>query len=371
MLKRLFYPLRTNVFIFLLSFFALVPFCFLLIAQNAVEYGYSIEYQNVDKKCLFDYRLDRIESFSELDDTINQRTNEIESLSKKDYLYSDSIILGNTYVIDNNGIRMFGQVRISKSKEALKQYENIIMGFKLDLQDNASFFVSSEYANDHNMNIGQELTLQNYNDNEKIESFVIDGVYDAPSSHQTDFFIVTDSLDSNINNIITDIHLCLVHHYKTNVPSNIVNEGRAKLGLALTCKAFEIETRTSGFNVVFKEGRFITALVSIAIAVVMLYAFNAKEQKLYQSEIIQKHFYEKKTKTFLCHFFSDLLLSLLSCILCFLVILISKMTLKINDFSFEIDYLIYLLFAAQLLLIAIESTFNYFLWHNLASKKVT
>ena len=103
MLKRLFFPLKTNIVIMLLSFFALSPFCFLEIAKGAVRGGLEKEYSEASYNCAFDNEGTYLDSFSNIESKIDESISSIKKLSKKDYVKTDYIISGSLLAKSNGG----------------------------------------------------------------------------------------------------------------------------------------------------------------------------------------------------------------------------------------------------------------------------
>ncbi len=365
MLKRLFYPIKSNVYLFLICFLALIPFTFLIVGENVLEYIYSGNYAYVDRNLVFNNEDYDIESFSEIEDFEKEDKEKMQSLSRKDIKDYHAVISADLYIKDEENHKHHSNIVISKSRYALEQYSLMHYDENFKIGNDEKLIVS---ADNELASAGDDIKFANENDfDPKTVILKVDSEREFNMYHSNlIFYVVTDYDDEDaltIEPLLSHTSVNFIYVYDAPVDKSIVNEGAVKLGLSLTCSDYEINLRTSGFEMVFEQTRLVVAIVSVAIAFVLIYALLSKEKKLHQYEKIRQYFYEAKYKSALYHILSSFLMSLFACLACLIVILIASISMNFLKFTFMIDSTIFILFVIQIVLVTIESTIVYLITH--------
>lgn len=358
MIKRLVYPFKTNIFLFLISLFILLPFSFIFILENATTYKYYQQFECVSEKCIFeDYSIDISSSYDEFVSIIDKETSKVKKLSKKDFLYSEAVLSGTFSIRDKYNIKNRINVYTSSSMASLKGYANLEYGIKIKNDEKSQVAISKTMAIECGLKIGDKIIFENQNE-EKIDLNLKVGTIFS-SEYNNLIFIKYDNFKEFLSFKSDSYSLSIAYYYKSAVNTDFVNEAAAQLAKEVSSKSYQIDSKVKSFNLIFSEGKFVTFLVSIVILVVMFYAFYWKTKKLNNIENIQLYFYEKKTKSFIFHLLSDLFISFLSCSTCLIFVFITRGIMISKSIPLSPWISVYLLFIIQFIVIAIESSLSY------------
>ena len=363
MLRRLFFPLKTNIVIMLLSFFALSPFCFLEIAKGAVKGGFEKEYSEASYNCAFDEEGTYLNSYNDIETKLDESVNSIKKLSKKDYLKTDYIVSGSILAKSSSGRDFMCGFYYSPSLDAFKQYAGIGEYINAILAPKNNYFAAmpKAFAYSNGFDAGLPITLSNYNDSTKTAEIVFDYFYETKVSQSTsDIIVCDDRLDENIFNTLIGARIFYVHYYSSKVNSSIVQEASTKTYTKIECKDYKVEAKYMPYRVLFDQGRIVVAAVSVTTFLILFCAFLRKEDKLQQIEKIQRCYYESKTKNFFIHLLSDALLLIISQTLVLLTFVAAYGISYINGITLNISISFLYLFVVQAVTVLIESTISYF-----------
>lgn len=363
MLKRLFFPLKTNIVIMLLSFFALSPFCFLEIAKGAVRGGLEKEYSEASYNCAFDNEGTYLDSFSNIESKIDESISSIKKLSKKDYVKTDYIISGSLLAKSNGGRDSLCGFYYSPSIDALKQYAGIGEYINAVLTPKKSNFValSKAFANSNGYSVGTTTTLSNYNDSTKTAEITFDYLYEAKTNQPTsDIIVCNNQLDETIFNTLIGARIFFVHYYNSKVDSLIVQEASTKIYTKIECKDYKVEAKYTPYRVLFDQGKIVVAAVSVTTFLILFCAFLRKEDKLQQIEKIERYYYESKIKNFSLHLLSDIIFLMSSQVLVLIVFAIAHGIAFITGVTLNISTSFVYLFVIQAIAVLIESAISYF-----------
>lgn len=336
MLKRLFFPKKTNLFLLLLSFFALLPFCFLIIAQNTIKYSNTKPYFTWNDCCLLDRSNIEIENYDEIDTKAKEEIDVIKELDNKNYLRSDWLIEGQAY-LRNTITRKYiaGNVLVSKSKETLELYANTY-GLTINAGVKNQIIACDKLLNSIEMSKGNTVLFQNVDDiehfveNPRSATITIGDIYTKNKDHENIVLLWIDEGFDLIElfPVLSSKNLNFCHMYSKPIKSSFVRFAVEKKSFNVTSKSYEIEELTSGYDLLFNQGKITTAVVSVAIMIVVFYGFFVKEKEKFRIETIQHYFYEKQSKIFILNTISNLLLPILSFIGAVIIILIPKINIR-------------------------------------------
>lgn len=373
MLKRLFFPKKTNLFLLLLSFFALLPFCFLIIAQNTIKYSNTKPYFTWNDCCLLDRSNIKIENYDEIDDKAKEEIDMIKELDNINYLKSDWLIEGQVYLKNTMTHKYIaGSVLVSKSKETLELYANTY-GLTINAGVKNQIIACDELLNSIEMSKGNTVLFQNVDDiehfveNPRSTTITIGDIYTKNKDHENIVLLWIDEGFDLIElfPVLSSKNLNFCHMYSKPIKSSFVRFAVEKKSFNVTSKSYEIEELTSGYDFLFNQGKITTAVVSVAIMIVVFYGFFLKEKEKFHIETIQHYFYEKQSKIFILNTISNLLLPVLSFIGVMVIILIPKLIFEVKPFTFEIEPTFFYLCLIQFVLVLIQSITTYFFWHKL------
>lgn len=371
MIKRLFFPKKTNLFLLLLSFFALLPFCFLIIAQNTIKYSNTKPYFTWNDCCLLDRSNIEIENYDEIDAKAKEEIDMIKELDNKNYLRSDWLIEGQAYLRNTMTHKYIaGSVLVSKSKETLELYANTY-GLTIKAGVKNQIIACDELLNSIEMSKGSTVLFQNVDDiehfveNPRSTTIAIGGIYTKNKDHENIVLLWIDEGFDLIElfPVLSSKNLNFCHMYSKPIKSSFVRFAVEKKSFNVTSKSYEIEELTSGYDLLFNQGKITTAVVSVAIMIVVFYGFFVKEKEKFHIETIQHYFYEKQSKIFILNTISNLLLPVLSFIGAVVIILIPKLIFEVKPFTFEIEPAFFYLCLIQFVLVLIQSIITYFYWH--------
>lgn len=371
MLKRLFFPKKTNLFLLLLSFFALLPFCFLIIAQNTIKYSNTKPYFTWNDCCLLDRSNIKIENYDEIDDKAKEEIDMIKELDNINYLKSDWLIEGQVYLKNTMTHKYIaGSILISKSKETLELYANTY-GLTINTGVKNQIIACDELLNSIEMSKGSAVLFQNVDDiehfveNPRSTTITIGDIYTKNKDHENIVLLWIDEGFDLIElfPVLSSKNLNFCHLYSKPIKSSFVRFAVEKKSFNVTSKSYEIEELTSGYDLLFNQGKITTAVVSVAIMIVVFYGFFLKEKEKFHIETIQHYFYEKQSKIFILNTISNLLLPVLSFIGVMVIILIPKLIFEVKPFTFEIEPAFFYLCLIQFVLVLIQSITTYFFWH--------
>jgi hypothetical protein len=363
MLRRLFFPLKTNIVIMLLSFFALSPFCFLEIAKGAAKGGFEKEYSEASYNCAFDEEGTYLNSYNDIETKLDESVNSIKKLSKKDYLKTDYIVSGSLLAKSNSGRDFMCGFYYSPSLDAFKQYAGIGEYINAILAPKNDYFasMSKAFAYSNGFDAGLPITLSNYNDSTKTAEIAFDYFYETKANQSTsDIIVCGDRLDENIFNTLIGARIFYVHYYSSKVNSSMVQEASTKTYTKIECKDYKVEAKYMPYRVLFDQGRIVVAAVSVTTFLILFCAFLRKEDKLQQIEKIERCYYESKTKNFFIHLLSDVLLLIISQTLVLLAFVAAYGISYINGITLNISISFLYLFVVQAVTVLIESAISYF-----------
>jgi len=358
MLKRLLYPFRINFFILLISIFSLLPFIFLIIAENVTVGAVVGSYSNVESRCLFESAGYEIEKIEDINSFVDESSKAIKSFSGEKYSHTDYVIFSPVFT-EIDGFYSRTELFFSNNAKSLKQYMTMVYSFDFDIDnDNHLFAASSSIGLDE----GNEIKLYNNGDKEIFETFEITNVFKG-EQNDNKIFCVSDSLTEKMLNIMDHPSIDFIHYHNSSIDANFTNRVTIALSKEFESKNRKISEKTEGYDIVFGEGKLIVSVVSILVSIVLFYAFSRKEFINNKNELTYRYFYQSRFKNYLIHIGKDLLIAISSYFVCLSFIAISALILNANGVAFIFDTLCLLVFAAHFVITFFESTFSYLYYH--------
>lgn len=336
---------------------SLLPFAFLIIAENVTIGAIAEPYKKVDNKCLFEIAEDEIEKANDIQTFADESSASIMKFSGNNYSHTDYVIFSPAEVmIDGRYSRV--EIYFSNKLSTLKQYMLMLYSFDFDMEYGDNIFAVS---NNITSNKGNKIEVYNDEDRETLETFEITDVFN--SKEDTYIFCVMDSISDELLNVMGTPSIDFVHYFHSPIDAKFTNKATLALSKEFDSKSSKLAEKVEGYDIVFGEGKLVVFIVSILISIVLFYAFYRKENVIYENEITNRYFYQGRIKNYMRHIGKDLLVVIASHLLCLASIAIAAAIMNSSGIIFAFDSLIFVLLLIHFVITFIGSSICYFHSH--------